>query len=304
MYNNPQIECKTKIEGWYRVQKHYPGQEPHFDSGFFPNLITNLGMDQIGNRINGQNYCHVGTGNAAPAFTNTQLSNFLTSQARTSKTVGINNVVGNYYGWVRNIYVFGKGTAAGNLAELGVSSSPGSGNLFSRALILDGGGAPTTITVLANEILTVTYEYRMHYVTDDVPGSINISGITYALVTRPLSITDNNFYANSLPNDWEGPNDVFRSLTSKETQTLVPPTDNNATFNQLRLATNLAYVAGSFYMERTVLIDIDSWNYPTGIGAVNYASAMSTWQTSFTPKIAKDNTKTLQLTVRWTWARA
>lgn len=56
------------------------------DTGFFPNLITNQGLDFIGNPVNGNMSfgvpdftpcCSVGTGNNTPAFTDTTLQAWL-----------------------------------------------------------------------------------------------------------------------------------------------------------------------------------------------------------------------------------
>jgi hypothetical protein len=298
------LKIHSAVEGFYRITKSLPGEEPHYDSGWFKNLITNTGLDQIGNGLNGMAFCQVGSGNAAPAVTNTQLSSFVASQGQTSSSNGVNNVSGNYYGWQRRVYTFAQGAAAGNLAEVGVSTQSASGQLFSRALIVDGSGNPTTLTVLNNEILTVTYEYRMHYSELDVNSSINISGTTYALTLRPSDVTSANWWSTYLPSNWAGANVGWYQVLSKESQTLNPitTTHNTGYLDGIPL-TEVAYVNGNYYKERTVLIPIGSWNYATGIGAISYSSGLSSWQLSFSPKIPKDNTKTLQLRLRWTWAR-
>ncbi len=87
--------------------------------------------------------CMVGSGNAAPAETDTAL------QARASTSninVQSNNSnVSPRYGWRRRTFRFAAGAAAGNLSEVGVGWTTTA--VFSRALILDGSGNPTTITV-------------------------------------------------------------------------------------------------------------------------------------------------------------
>ena len=67
-----------------------------------------------------------------------------------------------------------------------------SGSLFSRALILDSEGDPTTITVAADEILDVTYEFRFYPRLTDVTGSVTLTGNiggTYDYVMRAASVT-------------------------------------------------------------------------------------------------------------------
>ena len=88
-------------------------------------------------------------------------------------------------------YHFAIGAAAGNLSELGVGWASSGTTLFSRALILDSGGTPTTITVLSDEYLYVTYEHRFYPSETDATGSIvftgNIGG-TYTYTLRPAQI--------------------------------------------------------------------------------------------------------------------
>ncbi|WP_251258216.1 hypothetical protein, partial [Enterobacter hormaechei] len=140
----------------------------------------NAGLDLLGTTDDTYVYtfCRVGSGNTAPAVTDT----VLVSQVASSSTQqAINNGVdrsGAFYAWVRRTTRFTTGTAAGTLAEVGVSPTT-SGPLFSRALILDSGGNPTTITVLPDETLDVTYELRLYPTLTDATGTVDIAGVTY-----------------------------------------------------------------------------------------------------------------------------
>lgn len=76
-------------------------------------------------------------------------------------------------------YRFGEGVAAGNVAEVGMFTTNSSGTtsatlLSSRARIVDGLGAPTTVTVLSDEFLDVIWRCTW-YVPEDVTGTCNIS---------------------------------------------------------------------------------------------------------------------------------
>lgn len=130
--------------------------------------------------------CVVGTGNAAPAESNTALQSFLagtiTVQA-TSRTA--NWTVSPRYAKFSRTFRFGAGVAAGNVAEVGVcligtvpiNTTP----IISRALVVDGGGTPTTITVLSDEFLDVIWECTW-FTPEDVTGSFNmtIDGVSTA----------------------------------------------------------------------------------------------------------------------------
>lgn len=310
MGKKPNVHIHAEVGGMYRLLVGEPGKEPRVDTGWFKNLITDIGMDNIGNGVQGLNYVHVGAGNTAPAFSDTQLASFIASQQGTSSTGGVNNVSGNYYGWYRVTYVFAQGAAAGNLAEVGVSVQAATGQLFSRALILDSGGNPTTVTVLANEILTVIYEYRLYYSELDVNSTIDISGVTYNTVTRPLDVTNAAWWYSYFPSQWSPNNDVWFTMCLNSVG-LTPITTGNTSGNWGGSGTSASvsfsrntYTNGNHYRDANVLLAIGTANFTGGIKAVNWNSGcMGCWQMSFTPSIPKDNTKTLQLVWRYSWAR-
>ena len=58
-----------------------------------------------------------------------------------------------------------------------------------RALILDGGGSPTTLTILSDETLDVTYTIRVYPPTTDVTGSITLDGVSYGYTIRPCNVS-------------------------------------------------------------------------------------------------------------------
>src|SRR5690606_4774599 len=69
---------------------------------------------------------------------------------------------------------FGQGQAAGNLSEIGIQHTSTSGPLWSRALILDGQGNPTTITVLPDDFLTCYYTLRIMIPKEDAVFHIDV----------------------------------------------------------------------------------------------------------------------------------
>lgn len=297
------MNVNTQVEGIYTLSVGKEGEKPRYESGPIKNLITNVGLDAIGGS-GGIAYCHVGAGNTTPAFTDTALATFIASQGSTSSAASVNNVSGNYYGSKIVTYVFSKGAAAGNLAEIGVSSTAATGALFSRALILDTSGAATTLTVLADEVLTVTYELRWNYSELDVSGSIVISGSTYATVVRPFNVTNPYYWSTFIPGNFSTINSGSASLYYSNTG-LIPITGTYSG-NLFGIATQSAYVNGNYYIE---------WTYSLGptvvndsIAAIMWESAGGAWQMGFTPALVKgvpgtNGTKTLAFTVRFSWAR-
>jgi len=153
------------------------------EHGGSPNLITNTGLDLIGNGYD-INQCCVGTGSTAPANTDTALVAQISSAGSFLSSVLSYNLSPEY-GQRSSIYRFAAGVAAGNITEVGVKYST---SLYARALILDGVGAPTTITVGGTEVLDITYIQRILPPAADASGSVVINGITYGWVARPANV--------------------------------------------------------------------------------------------------------------------
>lgn len=114
---------------------------------WFDNLITNAGLDLLGS-TSGDNltYCRLGAGNTVPSNADTSLA----AQVGSSSTAGPGRAagvsVGGDYVFRRRSVRFDAGSVSGvNLAEVGMGATI-SGPIFSRALLKDSGGAPTTIT--------------------------------------------------------------------------------------------------------------------------------------------------------------
>ncbi|KAK6697116.1 hypothetical protein SNK04_014381 [Fusarium graminearum] len=92
--------------------------------------------------------CRVGTGSTAPAVTDTALANQVaTTTTVSARTSGVQATT-PYFGWFRSTYRFAPSGTAQNLAEVGVATLA-TGGLFSRALIVDGGGAQPPSRYLA-----------------------------------------------------------------------------------------------------------------------------------------------------------
>jgi len=89
------------------------------------------------------------------------------------------------FGWSRGVRTFARGAAAGNISELSTGTSANNTSVLARALVRDDMGNPTTITVLSDEVLTVTWEWRkwwtvaqpntIEYLVDDVPLTTTVS---------------------------------------------------------------------------------------------------------------------------------
>ena len=139
------------------------------DTGFFPNVITNLGLDAIGNDHNLFNFCAVGGGNSTPLNTNTKLDNFLavSSQISSESKYDYDPVRDTeFYKCSRTVGYRFEGLDNKNISEVGLVGDYASGQhpAYTRTLIKNSAGEPTVITVLSGEILEL--QYRLWQVFD------------------------------------------------------------------------------------------------------------------------------------------
>ena len=149
----------------------------------FDNLILDAGLNRLGTG-GVANCCQVGTGTSAPAVTDTTLQAYLVGTSTIQADSAQSYVAGPpAYVTMSRTFRFGTGVAAGNLTEVGVGWATASGSLFSRARIVDGGGSPTTISVLSDETLDVVYTLRA-YVPADATGSVTLAGTSYGYTMR------------------------------------------------------------------------------------------------------------------------
>lgn len=313
----------VRLGGRFRavVSKDAECNQVSKDTGFFDNLITDVGMNRIGEVSSSSSgtsavfatLCGrfvVGSGSAVPQFTDTALQNPV---AFASGDPGLDSQSSNYdRGWyeITVAHQFGQGEAAGNLSEIGIQSGSASGPLWSRALILDGIGNPTTITVLPDDFLTCYYTLRIMIPKEDAVFNINVDydedGIVPTVVTgRPLRANE-----SSVGNGWgltpmyDGSlNSVLAYSGGLSVPTATTPLGSAIGGNIQAGASYAAYVPDSFERFHTLSLTLGQLNSPN-IRTVKVDRMLGCWQVEFDPPLQKDNTQTMQLTFGYSWARA
>jgi len=329
--NEQLIELPTKrLEGYVKVERFVGPIEDGICNGVwdFHNLILNSGLDQLcsnGTSVKSLfSRCSVGTNNTAPAAGQTLLLTPLGSV--TAPTDLGSSFVSGASPYVQRSfqYDFAVGALVGNVAEIGIGN--GTYNvtpLISRALVLDGGGSPTVVSVLVTESLRVTYYIRNYIVTTDTAGVVTIGGINYNYVIRAAAwnLTTNILNAN-FPGPWDaiagqvGSSYVFYSapnltpygvtgvgaLAAFSTQTLntialYPANTGGA----VGCGTNSshAYTAGDYYRDNTITIGLTEANSLTGgIGSIVYGGMFGLYQMNFTPQLPKTALNAFALRLR------
>lgn len=304
------IELEEQVEGWFSLSAFKVDADGNELAGTrrelaapFRNLITNGGLDRMGTNDDWMDFCQVGSGNTTPVATDVALvARVAGSSAQVGNSPAAQPSAPYYFSLTRTIR-FAVGVAAGNLAEVGMGWAS-TGSLFSRALILDTAGAPTTITVLADEVLDVTYQFRCYPPLTDTSGTVTLAGVSYAWTGRAAKVT-----TYSGDEGWSGPTPATvkgggGGIQNSYDGLIGAITEKPSGTGQTAVtASNLAYSAGSYTREGTLTFELTQGNFAGGLGAILYRQGMGCYQIGFTPKIPKDGTKVLALTVRTTWAR-
>lgn len=290
----------------------------------FTNLITNAGLDGIFNGTpSGFAYifaaCYVGTGNTTPAYTDTTLTTFL---AQTNQ-LG-NSPMGSWvyvaaagsvppYWTSSGVWTFGVGVATGTISEIGIGNgnftppSTGSYTLFSHALIVDGSGNPTTITVLSNEQLQVTYTLELFWNTTTQTGSLSFGGTTYNLSWLPYNIPT-TFGVPSYKISSAGGNPYITYLYAYNGTLGTPTTLPTGTSTYINFASAgsvswATYTVGNYYNDYTMTIPIGYLNLSGGITVLAFQSLYHSFQIGWSPAIPKTSSYSLTFVNRFAWAR-
>lgn len=270
---------------------------------WFDNLILNQGLNRIGTGTF-FNACQVGTGSTPPANTDTALVALIagttTIQASTTGTAAS----APYYGYALKTYRFAQGAAAGNLTEVGIGWATTGATLFSRALIKDGGGSPTTITVLSDEFLDVSYELRAYAPASDDVVNVVISGTGYDFTCRASLVTNATYWA---PRDsaitYQNAGGVLAEHSCFNGAIGAVTAEPSGTSDAPDSVTKLSYSNNSYQADFEVFWDLNTGNLAGFISALTFASTIGTFQMGVSPDLEKTATKLLTLTYRVIWAR-
>lgn len=309
------------LKGEYRAVLN-EGTDREVDTGWLPNLITDYGMDDFAaDTTTRWTYCRVGTGSVAPANSDTTLGAQVTSTSTVASAASAaNSGSPSYITSVTKGWSFAQGAVVANITELGIGKTAAGTDLFSRCLVVDGSGVPTSLTVAAIDQLTIYYRLNFVPSLTDIAGSVTLGGVVTSIAGRVCQVNVNNYagfaglflaysgdYISNLLNAASNgyvfayaAASTLGAVTSYPTGTGVECNSSNGlTISQA------AYTTGSFYRDVTLSFSPACANLSGGIGCLNLGFYfIQRYQYQFTPAIAKDNTKTLSLTFRVSWARA
>ena len=285
------------LAGKYRLEVKRPDGSVRLDTGWFDNLITTAGLNGLATTTNQFVYCQVGSGSGTPTDSDVVLgAQVASSNTSTLVTEGA-TASEPYYSYFQRKWTFAVGVATGNLTEVGVGPQV-SGSLFSRSLITFGGRS-TTVTVLPDESLEVTYELRVYAPTTDTTGTFMIGPDSYNYALRAARVTSWASAADTeLGKAIQGPTEYPGGLGAVTGEPTGTPSISSA------FITFPGYTYGTLYQDSTFFWTYEQGNVGGGIAALMFTTeGLGTYQIAFSPALPKNDTRSLSLTVRVSWAR-
>lgn len=308
------INLQAKLEGEYRLVITR-GDGSVEDTGWFPNVILNQGLDRLGDSagIAIMRYAQVGSGNIAPAITQTSLQTYVAgglSSPDSQASAFTNEGSPLYRTTLTYTFVFTQGSVLGNITEVGCGWGSSGATLFSRALILDGGGSPTSITLVAIDQLTVYYRLRIAPVITDTTGSVTLNSIVYNYTMRVAqvgSFANIQFLLNSSNNFSTVSSSGFTGYPAGSVLGSITSAGPSGSPAASGTASSSTYSPGTYYRDATFTFNTAQGNAAGGIQCIRFTWPQSysviNFQTRFDTPIPKDNTKVLTLVLRYSWAR-
>jgi len=303
------LQVHSRVAGFYKIERVInAGSALEYKEllvDWFSNLILDIGLDRLREDYF-NDYCLVGSGNTAPAVNNLSMQSFLGMSG-----LAISNYVGNsgspdYYKYAVLVYRFNAGVATGNISEVGIGWGSASGQLFSRALVLDDNGDPTTITKLSDEVLDVTYQLRLYPKLTDVAGSFTFTGNkggSYTYNSRAGQVSTPMFMNNQKIRPLFSINNHLIAYTGNISDVTGVPSGDIGSVNNI----SLGYTPGSFVHNVRATFSISQVNNALGIKSLYLVCEPSypqfTWQFQLNTPIMKTSSDSLSIDLSYSWSR-
>ncbi len=278
---------------------------------WFDNIILDSGLNRwgTGGVIAG---AAIGTDNTAPAASQTGLLAQTTYTTGAGTGNGTSSALGSspYNNTYTAVYRTVLGQLNGNYYEVGCGWA--SGSMFSRALILTGGGSPTSISVTSVQQLDIVYQLSVYPpLTDTGPTTITISGVNYDVTGRACEVSSLSGGGGPSWNPSQATSAIagttsLNGLPSTYTGTLgaITASPSGTAGGTAATITTNAYSNNSLQRTAYASYSLTQGNVSGGIKSTRFWwGVLAGFQYEFDPVIPKDSTKTLVLNYSITWAR-
>ena len=295
---------KVRLHGRFMGEAHRLDGSSRLVFPWTDNLILDSGLNRIGSGgIFGR--AMAGGSNAAPIVGQTGLvtpiSETTTLQDQTSGTD-----LANGYCYIRYTYRFAQAVADVNISEVGIGWA--ANTAFSRALTVDGLGAPTTVTIVTGEFFDLTYELRIYWPTTDVTGSITLNGNNHDYTLRAANVGSWAVTISPyLPGAGGNVSDTLLFANWYQGGTVaglgaITAGPNGSTFAGDNLSFIGSYSNNSYQRAMRASRGITGAQHPIS-GMLLSLSTFGIYKVAFDPVIPKDDTNNLNLDFLAAWAR-
>lgn len=306
LYTSQPLTARFGLGGEFRCILRDEMGRAVYDTGWFHNLLTDLGLNS--GLKNGSWYinCHLGTSSTAPAFTDTTLGGWLANHSTSVSGVGVANAGSpNYEGTATRGWRFNAGVATGTIQEIGLGPNTSNINMNVRALI------SPSIVKAANQVLDVFYKVTIYpFIGADDVGVVSIGGEDYDYTGRMSNVGETGTafeawgpnYTSTVHTAYSGSIGTITGVPGGSTDASDSASEINSGANaqrDVRVSYGLDSANFGGAGPRSTKMRI---NMGTGIAdEPGYQVEFS--RVSDSANIQKDNTKTLTVDYRVTWAR-
>lgn len=298
------------LAGKYRIEVRNSITDEVKVLDWFDNVITNQGLDVIGNPqlYHMIGYCRVGSGTTTPSVNDVGVETPLGDTTH-NPNADQNGIVETPtpYGWTRRTFNWSPGQIVGTVTEVAVGWWSDNGSAFSRAL-LKVGGVPTSIVVTELDFLTITYELRHYPKLLDIPSSVVINGTTHNLVSRPALINYPQWWSQGF--GVQGLvtylNYIMLNLYTEAGLTAYTDDQSVGVIHQANPVSAELYVPGSYEIIFNFVLGVNVGNSAEGISKMLLGASYTGFgavQIGITPPITKTINDQLTLALKLSWGR-
>lgn len=305
------IQTGGKVSGVYGIKvlrNAGTDKERLEDFGESPNMLLDGLFERFasGNLSTKDWSMFVGSGTTPVEATQTQLVSQVGSYRYLTVTSNDNVKVGSdYIVSSTGVAEWAIGDIVGNISEVGVRLGSRIGSTVdSRALITDSQGAPTTITVTAEDKLVISYTLKYIIPIQQHVSVVDFAGVQTTCTLEALNVLNNDYWsmttvlANFQPR-----------LSHSTTQELVNNPELNRDSSYTGSGVTRTYSIPQNGVRRvSFFANTKGCNHPEGLKYVMPEGANSSYHLAlglhFDPPIPKDSTKTLTLNFDFTLTRA
>ena len=305
------IQTGGKVSGVYGIKvlrNAGTDKERLEDFGESPNMLLDGFFERFasGNLSKSNWYIFVGSGATPAEATQTQLVSQVGIYKSMTATTKDNVKVGSdYIVSSTGVAEWAVGDIVGNISEVGARLGARVGSAVdSRALIAGSQGAPTTITVTAEDKLVISYTLKYIIPIQPQTSVIDFAGVQTTCTLEALNVLDKRHWSmDTIIARFRG------YLVHSETQELVnnPELNRNSSYSGSLVTANYS-TPQSGVRRVSLFANTANCNHPGGLKYVMPAGYDSDSYIAiglhFDPPIPKDNTKTLTLNFDFTLTRA